>query len=160
MKTFLTSLVMGFWGALAVFVSTALGWHTWVLFIAWVSYYLFGKNLKSSANSFLVILLGILMGVVIRLGAGWLVPIIGKVGFPLTVFVCIAVLNYIAQIKLLGNLPGWFLGLIIFFGAHPTMKPLPILELLIPVIAGFAFAILNDTGVKFIHHYNLTKEKN
>ena len=39
---------MGALGALAVFISFSFHWPTWTLFIAWLSYYIFGKSLKSA----------------------------------------------------------------------------------------------------------------
>lgn len=151
MKTFLTALVMGLCGALAVFVSFSMGWATWVMFLAWVSYYLFGKSIKAYIPSLLQIIAGIVMGVLIQSLASLLVPVMGALGFPLTVFILIGSLAYISKIKGLNNIPAWFIGLIIFFGVHPELRPAPILELLIPIVAGFVFAFINDTGLKYIN---------
>lgn len=151
MKTFSIAAIMGLCGAIAVFVSSTLGWQTWVMFIAWVSYYIFGKNVKSSLYSLLQISAGIAMGVCIQLISGMLVPSFGMIGFFLTVLVLIGSLAYLSKIKWLSNIPAWFLGLIIFFGAHPEAEPLSILQLLIPIVAGFVFATINDLGIKYIH---------
>ncbi|TPN87206.1 DUF1097 domain-containing protein [Aquimarina algicola] len=151
MKTFLTALIMGLCGALAVFISFSLEWPTWAMFLAWVSYYLFGKSIKAYIPSFLQILMGIVMGVLIRSIAGLLVPILGTFGFPSTVFVLIGSLAYLSKIKGLNNIPAWFLGLIIFFGVHPELKPIPILQLLIPIMVGVVFAVINDTGLKYVN---------
>ena len=151
MKTFSTPVVMGLCGAIAVFISSTPGWQTWVMFIAWVSYYIFGKNVKASLYSLLQISSGIAMGICIKLISGMLVPLIGMIGFPLTVLVLIGSLAYLSKIKWLSNIPAWFLGLIIFFGAHPELESLSILKLLIPIVAGFVFATINDLGIKYIH---------
>ncbi len=142
---------MGLCGALAVFISFSMGWATWVMFLAWVSYYLFGKSIKVYPLSFLQIILGIVMGVLIQSLASVLAPAIGALGFPLTVFVLIGSLAYAAKIKGLNNIPAWFLGLIIFFGVHPELQIIPILGLLVPIIAGVVFAVINDTGLKYIN---------
>ncbi|WP_299070096.1 DUF1097 domain-containing protein [uncultured Aquimarina sp.] len=151
MKTFLTALVMGLCGALAVFISFSMGWATWVMFLSWVSYYLFGKSIKVYSPSFLQIILGIVMGVLIQSLASLLVPVMGALGFPLTVFVLIGSLAYATKIKGLNNIPAWFLGLIIFFGVHPELKIIPVLGLLVPIVAGVVFALINDTGLKYIN---------
>ncbi|WP_422082138.1 DUF1097 domain-containing protein [Ulvibacterium sp.] len=151
MKTFLTALVMGLCGALAVFISFSMGWATWVMFLAWVSYYLFGKSIKVYTPSFLQIILGILLGVLIQSMASLLVPIIGAMGFPLTVFVLIGSLAYVSKINGLNNIPAWFLGLIIFFGVHPELQVIPVLGLLVPIVTGVIFALINDTGLKYIN---------
>ena len=151
MKTFLTALVMGLCGALAVFISFSMGWATWVMFLAWVSYYLFGKSIKVYIPSFLQIIAGILLGVLIQSLAGLLVPAMGELGFPLTVFVVIGSLAYVSTIKGLNNIPAWFLGLIVFFGVHPELRPIPVLGLLVPIVAGVVFALINDAGLKYIN---------
>ncbi|WP_282080626.1 DUF1097 domain-containing protein [Aquimarina algiphila] len=151
MKTFLTALVMGLCGALAVFISFSMGWTTWVMFLAWVSYYLFGKSIKIYTPSFLQIILGIVMGVLIQSLASLLSPVLGVLGFPLIVFVLIGSLAYISKIKELNNIPAWFLGLIIFFGVHPELQIIPVLRLLVPTIAGVVFALINDAGLKYIN---------
>lgn len=142
---------MGLCGALAVFISFSMGWATWVMFLAWVSYYLFGKSIKVYPLSFLQIILGIALAVLIQSLSGLLVPTIGALGFPLTVFVLIGSLAYISKINGLNNIPAWFLGLIIFFGVHPELQIIPVLSLLVPILSGVVFALLNDTGLKYIN---------
>lgn len=150
MKTFFVSIIMGAFGAIGVATASSLAWPTWVMFIAWVSYYVFGRSLKTSGLSFMQILCGIIMGICMQLLAGLLTSIIGPLGFPIAVFFLIGSLTYISQIKNLNNIPAWFIGLIIFFGIHPEIAPLPLLSLLPPVIMGFIFAYLNDSAIKKI----------
>lgn len=147
MKTLSSALIMGILGAVAVFVSFSLQLPTWILFIAWVSYYLFGKSLRTAVVSLIPIVFGMLMGVAIQLTAEGLSGTVGQLGLPLAVFVFIGSLAYLSKIEILSNIPAWFIGLIIFFGAHPPMESIPILRLFIPVIAGFLFAFLNDSAI-------------
>ncbi|HEX9510410.1 MAG TPA: DUF1097 domain-containing protein [Puia sp.] len=147
MKTFLTALIMGTCGALAVFTSFSLHWPTWVMFIAWVSYYLFGRSLKTAAISLVQIASGIIMGIIMQSSAMGLSGLIGPLGFPVMVFILIGSLAYISKVKLLSNIPAWFIGLIIFFGVHPVIEPVAIIEIFIPIVAGFMFAFLNDNAV-------------
>jgi hypothetical protein len=148
MKTFSIGIILGLFGAVAVAVSFALQWPTWVMFVAWVSYYLFGKTLKTSFPVFIQIVLGIVMGILIQATGKWLSQHIGVLGLPAAVFFFIGSLAYISQLKKLNSIPAWFLGLIIFFGVHPTIAPVPIMELFTPIIAGFVFAWLNDSAVQ------------
>ena len=134
-----------------VFISFSLQWPTWVLFIAWVSYYLLGRNLKSCGTALLQIMAGILLGLVIRTSAEGLYGIFSQLAFPIVVFICIGSLAYLSKIKGLSNIPAWFIGLIIFFGVHPPLQVLPVLEMLIPVIIGFLFAFLNDQSIYLAH---------
>ena len=150
MKTFLIALIMGTFGALAVFTSFAMQWPTWVMFIAWVSYYLFGRSLKTASISLIQITAGILMGIMIQVVAMGLNGLIGQPGFPIAVFFLIGSMAYLSKIKLLSNIPAWFIGLIIFFGVHPPIEPIAMMEMFIPILAGIGFAFLNDRAVTLV----------
>ncbi|WKL49241.1 DUF1097 domain-containing protein [Flavobacterium pectinovorum] len=147
MKTFQTAIIFGLFGAVAVSISFAAQWPAWVMFIAWVSYYIFGRNLKNSAFAFVQIILGILMGALIQFTGIFLGNYLGQFGLPVSIFLFIGSLAYISKVKILSNIPAWFLGLIVFFGIHPKLELLSLLELLVPLLFGFIFAFLNDTAV-------------
>lgn len=148
MKTFSTAILLGLFGAAAVAVSFKLQWPTWVMFIAWVSYYLFGKSWQTSLLPFIQIILGIIMGILIQSGGKWISSFAGALGLPIAVFFFIGSLAYISRFTKLHNIPAWFLGLIIFFGVHPPVDFIPVASLLVPVTAGFLFAWLNDTTMQ------------
>jgi hypothetical protein len=150
MKTLPIACVFGLFGAIAVSLSFALHWPTWVMFIAWVSFYIFGRTMQSSLWAFLQIVLGMCMAVSIQLTATAFTQIIGSLGFAVSVFLHIGALPYVIGIKKLHNLPAWFLGLIILFGVHPPLEPLPIVSLFLPIAAGFVFALLNYITVEKI----------
>ncbi|QOG00801.1 DUF1097 domain-containing protein [Flavobacterium sp. MDT1-60] len=147
MKTFQTAVLFGLFGAAAVSISFAAGWPTWVMFIAWVSYYIFGRNIKNSASAFIQIILGLLMGAMIQFTGMFLGGYLGAFGLPVSIFIFIGSLAYLSKIKSLSSIPAWFLGLIVFFGIHPKLEPLSLLELAVPLLFGFVFAFLNDTAV-------------
>jgi hypothetical protein len=147
MKTFQTAVLFGLFGAVAVSVSFAAQWPTWVMFIAWVSYYLFGKNIKNSASALIQIISGIVLGALIQFVGMFLGSYLGAFGLPLSIFIFIGSLAYLSKIKGLTSIPAWFLGLIVFFGIHPKLEPLSLLELVVPLIFGFVFAFLNDKAV-------------
>jgi len=147
MKTFSTGILLGLFGAVAVSVSFAAQWPTWVMFVAWVSFYIFGKTIITSLKAFLQIALGIIMGLSIQLTGMFLSNYFGGLGLPVAVFLFIGSLAYISKIKLLSNIPAWFLGLIIFFGVHPEPEIITLVSLFIPIAAGFVFAFLNDKAM-------------
>ncbi|OXE96561.1 uncharacterized protein DUF1097 [Flavobacterium araucananum] len=151
MKTFQTAVLFGLFGAVAVSISFAAQWPTWVMFIAWVSYYIFGRSIKNSASAFVQIILGILMGAAIQFTGIFLGSYLGSFGLTVSIFIFIGSLAYLSKIKGLSSIPAWFLGLIVFFGIHPKLEPLSLLELAIPLLFGFVFAFLNDTAVHKIH---------
>lgn len=156
MKTVTTAIILGLFGAIAVFVSSSLNWPTWIIFLAWVSYYLFGKSIKTSLPILLQMVLGIIMGLLIQVTGYYFANNLGIIGFPLAVFFFIGSLAFISKVKLLNNIPAWFLGLIVFFGIHPKMELIPLLSLSIPLMAGFIFAWSND----FALNYFSTKNSN
>ncbi len=148
MKTLLIAAIFGIFGAAAVSVSFAAHWPTWVMFIAWVSYYIFGKTWRSSVISFVQILLGVSMGLLIQLTAAFLRDLTGSFSLPVAVFFFIGSMPYIMKVKTFNNIPAWFLGLIVFFGIHPPIAPMALLELLAPIAGGFILAGLNDAAVE------------
>lgn len=148
MKTLVTGSIMGLFGALAVFVSSTLHWPTWVMFLAWVSYYLFGKSLTTSIPAFIQIIFGMVMGILIQTVGMGLSSVIGGVGFPAAVFLFIGSLAFITKVKQLSTIPAWFVGLIIFFGVHPPIAVMPLASLIIPIIFGFLFAWTNDAAIR------------
>lgn len=151
MKTLPVAVIFGLFGAIAVTVSFLLQWPTWVMFVAWVSFYIFGKTVQTSLKAFLHIALGMLMAVLIQLTAALLTGWIGPFGFQLSVFLYIGSLAYFAKTKSLNNIPAWFLGLIILFGVHPEMELLAVSRLFIPIVAGFVFAWANNKVVEKFH---------
>lgn len=148
MKTFIFGSLMGIFGAFAVFLSITIGWPSWVLFMAWVCFYLFGKSIKKSLNIYLQIVLGIGLGVLIESLGGYFSVYIGIWGMYMAIFLLIGSLAFITKIKALGDIAAWFIGLIVFFGVGPDIEILPITKmLLLPLIAGFVFAYVLDTIV-------------
>src|ERR1700722_17474917 len=99
MKTLLIAAIFGIFGAVAVSVSFAAHWPTWVMFIAWVSYYIFGKTWRSSVIFFVQILLGVSMGLLIQLTAAFLRNLTGSFSLPVAVFFFIGAMPYIMKVK-------------------------------------------------------------
>ena len=65
MKTLAFGLLMGLFGAIAVFVSITLGWKVWVLFLAWVCFYIYGKKTLKLFSIYIQIILGIDLSILI-----------------------------------------------------------------------------------------------
>ena len=157
MKTLPIAVAFGFFGAVAVTVSFSMQWPTWVMFVAWVSFYIFGKKVETSLWALLQMILGMIMAILIQITSGGLGQLMGGLGFPVAVFLYIGSLAYFAGTKKLNNIPAWFLGLIILFGVHPPLEPLPVFKLLLPILAGFVLAWLNNKVVEMIHEKQASK---
>jgi hypothetical protein len=149
MKTLMFGALMGIFGALAVFLSISIGWPGWILFIAWVSFYLFGKSIKKSFNIYLQITLGIGLGILMETFGKLFSGSMGIWGLYLAIFLLIGSLAFLTKIKGLNDIAAWFLGLIVFFGAEPHIEILPIAKmLLLPLAIGF---LLVSKLVKTMH---------
>ncbi|RDC62428.1 DUF1097 domain-containing protein [Adhaeribacter pallidiroseus] len=147
MKTFLFGAIMGLFGALAVYLSISLEWPGWVLFMAWICFYLYGKSVQKSLNIYLQIILGIGLSVLIELAGEFLAGFVGEFGPYLAIFILIGSLAFLIKIKNLHDLTAWFFGLVVFYGAEPTIALIPIIkQLFLPLAAGFTLGY----GVDFI----------
>jgi len=148
--SFMQALTMGFIGATAVFTASFFHLPIWVLFVAWVSYYLFGAKPKSSLLIFIQQILGILIAITIQYGGGQLTQYIGMLGNPVMVFIVISAVFYISKAKYLNNIPAYFLGMIVWFGLQSEIIVSSFLLLVMTLIVGFTFAWLNETLSKKI----------
>ncbi len=152
MKTLLHVIINGFIGALAVLLSFSLHLPAWIVFLAWVSYYVLAKNPLAAGLLYVQMLLGIGLGAFLQLGGGYVNELMGMDGSaghfgpsPVVVFFVIGGLSLVTHLKVLNNLPAYFLGMIVFFGAHRPISSTLLLELGIPMLVGLVFAWVNST---------------
>jgi len=143
MKTFKQALTMGLTGAISVFTASNLGLPTWVLFTAWVSYYLFGTNIKTAFLTFTQQILGVLIAITIQYIGTNLTEYSASFGFAVAVLIVMIGVFYISKLKYLNNLPAYFLGMIIWFGANTEIEINNILLLGITLLSGYTFAWIN-----------------
>jgi len=145
MKSLKQALTMGLTGAIAVFTASYFGLPTWVLFMAWVSYYLFGTKTKTA---FLVLIQQI-FGILIAMGIQYLGTSLSETlaifGFPIIVFIVMIGVFYISKLKYLNNIPAYFLGMIIWFGSNSEIDINILLLLGITLLSGYIFAWVNVT---------------
>lgn len=88
------ALSLGFMGALAIFTASCFNLPTWVLFIAWVSFHLFGTNAKTAYYIFTQQFFGILIGMFIQYLGIYLSSQIASLGFPSAVFIAMIGILY------------------------------------------------------------------
>lgn len=135
------ALIVGVMSAIAVVSTHQLNLHTWVLFMAWVSFFIFGKEPKQMALSFTQIVIGIGIGALLMLKSKFLTAYIGDAGLPIAVVVIIATFMYLVpRLKSLNTIPIYFMGLIIFFGTHPVLNFSEVGLVVLTVVTGFFFA--------------------
>lgn len=143
MKSFQQAITMGLISAIAVFISSYFQLPIWVLFMAWVSYYLFDMNLKSALTIFTQQVLGILIAIIIQYGGTELKALVGDFGFPIIIFIIMSGVFYISKLKHFNNIPAYFLGMIVWFGSSTPYSINRFLLLGITLIMGYIFAWIN-----------------
>lgn len=135
------ALIIGIMSAIAVVATLQLKLHTWVLFMAWVSFFIFGKKPKQILFSFLQIVLGIGIGILLMLKSKLLWGFVGDLGLPIAVVLIMTIFIYLVpRLKPLNTIPIYFMGIIIFFGTHPQLNFSEIGLIVLTVITGFSFA--------------------
>jgi len=142
------ALSLGCTGALAIFIAFYFALPPWVLFIAWVSYHLFGTNLKTAFTILIQQLFGILIAMLIQYTGAWLSAFIGAFGFPLAVFIAMIGVFYISKLKRLNTIPAYFLGLITWFSSGFEIAVQSLFILILSLVLGYCIAAL-DT---FLHN--------
>lgn len=150
MKSLALAIVTGAIAAIAVFGSFTFQLATWAMFIAWVSYYIFGKNPGAAALVLVQMVLGFLIGILIQESTGALGGALGRAALPVAVFVFIGLLSYASKLKVLNNIAAYFLGMIIFFAAHPPLEASALFGLGLAVVLGFLFAWTHDQASQVV----------
>jgi len=143
-KTF-PPLVIGIMSAVAVSMTLSLGLYTWVLFIGWVSFFLFGKSLKQILLTFIQIVLGFGIAVLMLLNGHFLSGIVGGIGTGIAIVLVMTLFMYfVPKLKPINTIPAYFLGLITFFGTHPKLDVAEISVIIGTIMLGFAFAWVTE----------------
>lgn len=136
----INALTFGALGALAVLVSVLFHLPTWVLFLGWISYSLFGNRPKKAINTFVLILLGVGMSILIEIFGKSLAPVMGETGILLAVFVIVGALTFLEDHKWFGNLAAYFFGMIIYFGMNMSYEVSAFIKVSLSLALGLSFA--------------------
>ncbi|MHA7058830.1 DUF1097 domain-containing protein [Aquimarina sp. M1] len=108
-----------------------------MLFIAWVSYYLFDKNISLI---FTQQLFGISLAITIQYLGTELSKSLGILGFSIIVFVINTGVYYVNKLQYLNVIPAYFLGMIIWFGSHTQPNVKTITLTVFTMLISFLFA--------------------
>ncbi|MBC7934570.1 MAG: DUF1097 domain-containing protein [Rhizobacter sp.] len=152
MKTFLQALTLGILASLATLITFSGNLPTWVLFLGWTSFFLFGKSIKSSFFIYIQQLLGIFLAIFIIAFGNLLIEKLSSVWFHISVLIVLTAMFYLSKLKTLNILPAYFLGMIIWFGLNTAPAFVEITKTGIALFAGFVFGWINNTvNKKFTH---------
>jgi len=155
MKSFLLALTLGILAGLASWFTFLTSLPTWVLFLAWTSYFLFGQNIKSTFLIFIQMLLGILLAIIIIYLGDFLEDNLGSQWFHCSVAIVLFATFYVTKLKVLNMLTAYFLGMVIWFASNTELNWKEIFKVAIVLIIGLLFGWLNHNINKQIE--NLTK---
>lgn len=122
-----TAAFLGFGAVAALTASVAatssllLGLAPWTMFIGWVAWFTRPLSARQGLATWLCLVLGLLLGAVAVVALRTLGPSLGPFSLGLVVFVVALAVVSMRAVRLVDNIPAWFLGLIAVFAAH--MEP-------------------------------------
>ena len=118
----MTSLCAALIGGAAGVVCETLGYPSWVMFLVWTSYTLFGKTLRAGVKMYASFCAGTLCGFTVRGLEAALDPTVGALSTFVAVGLAIFLLSLLEDDPPLNDVPAYFLGAIAFFatGSDPS----------------------------------------
>jgi hypothetical protein len=128
-------IFLGFGAIAAAIASTAavtslhLGMAPWAMFIGWVAYFTRPVSTRQGIYTWICVLGGLAFGAVATLALQSLVPIMGSLALFVVVFAVAIVVVSMRIVRVLDNIPAWFLGLIGFFASHAEPSMTAVFEL-------------------------------
>ncbi|MCT3744689.1 DUF1097 domain-containing protein [Elizabethkingia anophelis] len=144
-KKILSPFIVGVMSALAVILTLNLDLYTWVLFIGWVSFFLFGKSPKQIFFTFIQIVLGFGIAILMLVNGHFLNSIIGEIGTGLSIIlVMTSFMYFVPKLKTVNVIPAYFMGIITFYSTHPKLELTEISVIIGTIVLGFAFAWITE----------------
>lgn len=152
------ALIVGLVAATAVWLSGVASLPSWLIFLSWVSYFIFGPGVRRAAWATLHILLGLVLGLVIlRLNAA-LAPHFGQWALVGLVLVAAMLLTLLERARAMNNIPAYYIGAIGMFAAGVPPNIAELAPLYLAVALGFGFGWLTIAArhrVERIHDANV-----
>ena len=135
----LHSTLVGIIAGLAVLTANLSGMTGWILFMAWISYFLFGPTTRDAIWALGQMLVGVLLSVGVIAASQALAPAFGMWGNIGVVVLLVTVLGLLEDVPPINVIPSYYIGLVIFIatGLPPVASSLP--PVVVPIVAGFAF---------------------
>jgi len=104
--------------------------------VGWVAFFTRPASESNMLTSSFCVDLGILLGTVATTVNTLLLPVIDTSAFAATVFAVAFIVVSLRGAPIIGNIVGWFLGLITFFTAHPEPTVIKVISLIVPAFFG------------------------
>ncbi len=138
-------LIIAVIAAIATWLATFSGLTAWVIFLSWLSYFVFGTTTRAAAFATAQILLGLLVGVGILLVTALFAPALGDFALGASVALFAGLLTLLEDRPPLNVIPAYYIGAVTLFasGLEPTL--MSVVQLAVPVLVGFGFGWLTVT---------------
>jgi hypothetical protein len=109
--------------------SLALGFFPWAMFVGWVAWYTRPTSVRQGFATWLCLLGGLAFGALAVTALRTLTPGLGVFALSAVVFVVALSVVSMRNVRLVDNIPAWFLGLIAFFASHMEPGVISVAEL-------------------------------
>ncbi|HEX8469774.1 MAG TPA: DUF1097 domain-containing protein [Brevundimonas sp.] len=109
--------------------SLALGFFPWAMFVGWVAWYTRPTSARQGVATWLCLLGGLAFGALAVMALRTLTPSLGIFALSAVVFVVALTVVSMRNLRLVDNIPAWFLGLIAFFASHMEPGVISVAEL-------------------------------
>ena len=138
-------LIVAAIAAIATWLATFSGLTAWVIFLSWLSYFVFGTTTRAAAFATVHILLGLFVGVAILLVTAQLAPQLGKLALGASVALFAGLLTLLEERPPFHVIPAYYIGAVTLFasGLPPTLAS--VIGLAVPILVGFGFGWLTVT---------------
>jgi Protein of unknown function (DUF1097) len=136
------ALIIGAWAGFATWLTAPdqLNVPTWVVFLAWASYFIFGAQPKPSAKGLAQVVCGALIAALMLFVGIKIAPMLGLWTFPLLVFIVAFGIAFFEWTPV-NNIPAFYIGLSMMVGSGFAPDAPHILKLLIAIALGFVFGL-------------------
>ena len=126
-----------------------------MIFLSWLSYFVFGTTTRAAAFATAQILLGLLVGVGILLVTALFAPALGDFALGASVALFAGLLTLLEDRPPLNVIPAYYIGAVTLFasGLEPTL--MSVVQLAVPVLVGFGFGWLG--GQRFDQLFGLVE---
>jgi hypothetical protein len=138
-------LIIAVIAAIATWLATFSGLTAWVIFLSWLSYFVFGTTTKAATFATAQILVGLFVGVGILLFTAQLAPQLGDFALGTAVAFFAGLLTLLEDRPPFNVIPAYYIGAVTMFasGLPPTLTS--VVQLAVPILVGFGFGWLTVT---------------
>lgn len=150
MQRLVNGMTTGVVAGASIWMCTYFSLLAWVLFLAWLGYFLHGATLRAGVRMLLSIIAGIIIASTIVLVGAALAPAFGVMAIPLTVAAATGSITLLEGHPPFDSIPAYYMGMVAFFAAGARPEFSTTIALVVPatlgVICGWAYVRARSIG--------------